>query len=105
MSNISPKKGRKRVRQPENWKDNARKTARNLGKEYVKRDGKQCGAKIFRAVTSCCKQSCYENLTVDIQETLFTRKEKAQADTGWYVVREVLSKAKKAKKKPSWLTL
>lgn len=72
-SNTSIKRGKKRVRYPNKWKQNVRKTLKNLGKEYSSKTGNQIEAKKMRPPCRNCKFSCCDNFTTDERQQIFDR--------------------------------
>ncbi|CAG5044462.1 unnamed protein product [Parnassius apollo] len=67
----SIKRGKKRIRYPNKWKQNIRKTLKNLGKEYSSKTGNQIEAKKMRPSCRNCKFSCCDNFTTDERQQIF----------------------------------
>ena len=63
-------KGKKRMRQPENWLKNKKKKARNSGKQYTDYKGRIVHAKTLPDMTNhVCRRRCAEKVTpADVKE-------------------------------------
>lgn len=60
---IAKSRSRKRIRNPESWKQNIRKTKRNRGEEYTSRNGKAIPArKQLQYRCGACVNKCNERL-------------------------------------------
>ncbi|KAG6463739.1 hypothetical protein O3G_MSEX014049 [Manduca sexta] len=68
---INSKRGKKRERNEKNWKQNVRKTLKNLGKDYDSKKGDKKEAKRIKSPCSRCKFSCTDKFTNDDRQQIF----------------------------------
>ncbi|XP_064076612.1 uncharacterized protein LOC135194702 [Vanessa tameamea] len=62
------KKGRKRKRNEQSWKQNKAKSLRNAGKQYISKKNKTSKS---RSVQSPCSDKCSEKITAEQRQTIF----------------------------------
>ncbi|KAL4718653.1 hypothetical protein ACJJTC_013382 [Scirpophaga incertulas] len=65
------KRGKKRVRNQNKWKENVRKTLKNSGKEYISKKGNKIEAKKMRPPCHNCKFLCCDKFTRDERQEIF----------------------------------
>ena len=74
LENTSPKpktkKGKKRIRKPENWKKNQRKCLRNAGQQYTSARGKLVKAREMGPVCKC-RLNCSINISEKLRKKFF----------------------------------
>lgn len=66
----TPKKGKKRIRNPQKWKKNISRELKNSGKEYISRTGKKIEGKVIRPPCNCRLQ-CRNKFTEDQRKQIF----------------------------------
>ncbi|CAG9579977.1 unnamed protein product [Danaus chrysippus] len=63
--------GKKRLKCPENWIDNKRKSLLNSGQQYVSRGGKLKNKKELRpACSTSCKLKCFDKFDTDVRQNI-----------------------------------
>ncbi|XP_069697042.1 uncharacterized protein [Periplaneta americana] len=66
-------RGKKRKRDPNNWRRNLAKLKRNSGRGYVSPiTGNEVKEKVFRKVNKCCRKRCFEIINYEEQKDCFT---------------------------------
>jgi len=71
---VSPKRGRKRVKDESQWKQAMRKRRRQSGQEYVNCRGNSCRARELKTVKDCegkCKYKCASHFTAPERKDAF----------------------------------
>jgi len=68
---------KKRTRNPDNWKRNIKKLAKNKGEEYVSESGSIVKSKVLKAPCEApcvnCRYSCSSNISLEIREKIRTK--------------------------------
>lgn len=64
---------KKRTRNPDNWKRNIKKLAKNKGEEYVSESGSIVKSKVLKAPCVNCRYSCSSNISLEIREKIRTK--------------------------------
>lgn len=64
-------KGRKRMRNEENWVRNIRKKSRNMGLPYMNSKNILVSGKEFKPIEQCCAKFCYKQFSPNHQKTVF----------------------------------